>query len=185
MLRAGYATLAAAFAAFAGGIYVGALLVVGLMLALVGGVLLAFSQDELPKWAGRAMIAYFLLIVVLFLASTPVTINKGGGYFINGAPPAFAKTILDYLGFVTPVMLGAIALTSIWEREWAPRALVIASLAGCALFALLNFILVPDATRPDATVEQQGAIFTALFVLSGACGAAGCAWAAARPEDVP
>jgi hypothetical protein len=180
VLRAGYGAFAVSFAAFAGSAYVGELLFLALLSGVVGGFLLAFCDDDLPKWAGIALLGYFALMVIVFLATTPVTINKGGGYFINGAPPEFGPLVLYYVGFVSPVMLAATALAAAWEREWTVRLLLVGALAGCALFAILTFILVPTGS---AQAHQQGALLGILFALSGGCGVAGCLWATARPQE--
>lgn len=199
-LRAGYAVLAVAFAAFAGAHYLGALLLLGLVLALVGGIVLAFSDDDLPKWSGIAVIAYFLLTALAFFATTPITIDRGGSSYYF-APPDLTTLVLYWMGLLSPLVLAGAGLVASWERERPPRALLVGALLGFALVATLSATLQPDldpkcAADPDAEgcagaaaaaaaqAQQQSSLIAILFALSGACGAAGCAWAALRPQEI-
>lgn len=180
LLRAGYAAFAVAFLAVVASLAAGAFLLVAILAALAGAFLLTWSRDELPKWAGLAMLGYFALTLVAFAASTPITINKGGGYFLNDAPsPVFAQ-LFYYIGFAFPVMLGATALAATWERERGVRNLLLASLAGFVLMALLTFALRPSS--PGAAA-MQGGLLKLLAAAAALAGVAGAAWAAARPDE--
>lgn len=181
ILRAGYVALALAFAALGGMTTVGALLPLGLLLAFVGAILLTWSDDDLPKWAGFVLLAYFLLSIVAFLAATPMTINKGGRYFINAAPLGFADDIFNYLTFASPLMIGAAAVLAAWDRERPPRLLIWGAVAGFALFALLNIFLSPSG---EDAARSQGSLLANLLLVSALAGAAGAAWSAARPEEI-
>ena len=182
MLRAGYASLGLSFAALAGSINVPALVLPGLALAFVGGLLLAFSDDELPKWAGIALVGYFVLTLLLFLASTPITINRGGRYFVNPAPPELANEIFYWVGLLSPLILAGAAIAATWERERPPRMLLYGAMGGFVLVALLSIVLVPRGGSVDAAASQ-GRLLEMLFALSAAAGAIGALWAASRPEE--
>lgn len=181
MLRSGYAALGMAFAALAGSISVPTLVLPGLALAFVAGLLLAFSDDELPKWAGMALMGYFVMSALLFLAATPITINRGERYFVNPAPPELAGEIFYWLGLVSPLILAGAAIAAAWERERAPRVLLFGAIGGFVLVALLSVILVPDGTAAQA--EAQGEWLRILFAVSAAAGATGALWAASRPQE--
>src|SRR5687768_15782801 len=86
MLRAGCAALGLAFAALAATLAVPTLILGGLALGFLAGILLAFSDDELPKWAGISLVAYFVLTALAFVATTPITIQRGGSNYYF-APP--------------------------------------------------------------------------------------------------
>lgn len=196
VLRLGYGAIGASFAALALSTFVGALLFLGLALAFVGGVLLAFSDDDLPKWAGIALLGYFLFCVVAFLAATPITIDRGDGYFVNKAPPELANKVMEYLVLLSPLMLGATAAAAAWEREHAPRLLLFGAVAGFVVVAILSLLLVPEVAAGNAeevaeevanaasSARAQGDMLRTLFSVSAAAGAAGAIWAAGRPDEV-
>lgn len=185
MLRAGYAGLGLAFAAMAATLAVPSLILGGLALAFAGGVLLAFAEDDMPKWAGIILIVYFLLSALAFVATTSVTINQGGErYFF--APPNMFGDVIYWIGLVSPIMLAAATIAAVWEREPAPRYLLAGALAGMLLFAILTVVLTPggegvtDAARAS---ESQGDMLQTLFALSAGVGAVGALWAASRPDS--
>lgn len=187
ILRAGYASLGLAFVALAATMAVGSLLLAGLGLAFLGGLLLAFSDDDLPKWSGLALVAYFVLSVLAFLAATPVTINRGDGYFVNPAPPELAGDVLYWMGLVSPLILAAAAIGAVWERERAPRVLLFGAVGGFLLVALLTIVLVPKGASPVAIAEAaqaQARMLEVLFAVSAAAGAGGTLWAASRPDSL-
>lgn len=187
LLRAGYASLGFAFAALAGTFAVDGLLLAGLGLALLGGLLLAFCDDELPKWSGLALVAYFVLSALAFLAATPMTINRGERYFVNAAPPELAGEVLYWMGLVSPLVLAGAAIAAAWERERAPRVLLFAAIAGFLLVALLSVVLVPrgaDAQAAASAARAQGDTLRLLFAVSAGAGALGALWAASRPESL-
>lgn len=182
MLRAGYVSLGLAFAALAGSISVPTLVVPGLALAFLGGLLLALSGDDLPKWAGITLMSYFVLTALLFIAATPITINRGGeGYFVNRAPPALADEIFYWVGLVSPLILGGAAVAAVWERERPPRLLLMGAVGGFVLVALLSVVLIPRDVGGGA--DTQGRLLQILFALSAASGAAGALWAAGRADE--
>ena len=182
ILRAAYAALALAFAALAASVYVPSLLVPGLGLALLSGLLLALCGDDLPKWAGIALLAYFALTVLVFVAATPITIDKGDGYFVNPQPLALAAEAFTWLSLAAPLMLAGAAALASWERELPSRSLLVGALAGFLLVGILSVLLVPGELDADAA-RRQGDIVKAIFAVSAAAGAAGAAWAAARPDE--
>lgn len=186
MLRAGYAGVGVAFAALAASIAVPSLLLPSLGLAFLAGVLLAFSDDDLPKWAGIALLAYFLLSALAFLAATPITIGKGGGYFVNKAPPDLAGSVMEWMGILSPLILGGAAITAAWEREWGPKALLVGAVAGFILVAVLTVVLVPSDTSAAAVeaAASQARMLSVLFALSAGAGAIGALWAAGRSEEI-
>jgi hypothetical protein len=183
MLRSGYAALGVAFGALAGSIVVPGLVLPGLALAFVAGILLAFSDDDMPKWAGISIVGYFLLTAILFLAATPITVNRGERFFVNPAPPELANEVFLWLGLLSPLILAGAGIAAAWEREHAPRILLFGALAGFALVAILSIVLVPGDTDPGGA-RAQGSLLQMLFALSALAGAAGALWAASRPEDV-
>lgn len=184
LLRAGYAGIGVAFAALAASTAAPSLLLPGLGLAFLSGLLLAFSDDDLPKWAGRALIAYFLLSVFAFLLATPITIK--GNYFVNDAPPGLANDVTYWMGVLAPLILGGAAMTAVWERERAPKALVAGAIAGFILVAILTIVLVPRGSGASAVeaARSQGNMLDLLFAASAAAGAIGAMWAASRPEEL-
>lgn len=184
MLRAGYAGLGIAFAALAGSIYIGALLLPGLAVALLAGIFLAVSDDDIPKWAGIALLAYFVLSAIAFLVATPVTINKGDRYFVNKAPPELANDIVYWLGLASPVILAGAAIVASWERELAPRVLLYGAAGGFVLVGILTMVLVPDSAAAAEASREQGNMLRTLFAVSAAAGALGSLWSASRPEEL-
>lgn len=182
VLRAGYGALGFAFAGLAGSIYVPSLLVPALALSIAAGVLLVFSDDPIPKWAGFVLLAYFAATILVFVASTPITIDKGGGYFVNAAPTAVAQEIFRWLVLAAPLILVGAAILSSWEREVPARILLMGALAGFLLVAALSVLLVP-AGPSVAEAERQGSLTKTLFAVSAAAGAAGMIWAAGRPDE--
>lgn len=180
VLAAGYAAFAVAFAALAGSAYAGALLLPALALGLAAALLLAFSQDELPKWAGLVLLAYFLLIVAAFLLATPITIRRGGSYGIEPLDRALAENVLYYLGLASPMMLGGTALAAAWERENAARLLLFGSVGGFLVVAALTVLL---GAETQAAAASQGDLLQLLFALSAVAGAAGATWSAIRPQE--
>jgi hypothetical protein len=180
MLRAGYVAFGVAFLALAAAAYAsGELVLLALAAGLAGGLLLALSKDDLPKGAGIAMLAYFALTVLAFAASTPITFGRG--YFVNDKPSAMFADVYYYVVLAYPIMLAATALAASWERELGPRALLACALAGSALWAVLNYVLVPHGS--EAQVETANALLQGLAALSALVGAAGAAWATLRPDE--
>lgn len=204
VLRSGYATLGLAFLALAASVAVPSLVLPALLAALVGGILLAFSDDELPKWAGIVLVTYFALVLLAFLAATPITIDKGEGYFVNSAPPALANDIVYWMGLLSPLILSGVGILAAWEREKAPRTLLIGALAGFLLVAGLTITLDTDVD-PDCAVTQnastanaecfaaaqnaanelkeRGRMLSYLSALSAGVAAVGALWAASRPDE--
>lgn len=180
VLRAGYGALGFAFAGLAGSVYVPSLLLPALALAIAAGVLLAFSGDSLPKWAGSALLAYFAFTVLVFIAATPITIDKGDGYFVNSSPTEIAQEGFEWMILAAPLMLVGAGVLASWEREVPARVLLLGALAGFLVVAALSIMLVPDAA--DAG-QRQGDLTRALFALSAAAGAAGAIWAAGRADE--
>jgi hypothetical protein len=183
LLRAGYAAFCVAFLAVAVTIQgAGVAFFLGLLAALVAGFLLAFSRDELPKWAGLALLAYFGLTILAFLAATPVTIDKGGGYFVNDKPSATFQAVSGYLVLAFPIMLGGAALAAAWERERGPKTLLFAALAASVVWAVLSFALLPPSAQATAA-QSQNHLLDLLAVAACLVGAAGALWAALRPDE--
>lgn len=186
LLRSGYGAFGLAFAALGASFFVSPLILVGLVLALAGGALLAFSDDELPKWAGVALVAYFVVSLVAFLAATPVTIRlEFFNGFLNQSPSPLARAVFDYIVLAFPLMLGATAVAAAWEREWPPRILLLGAFAGFLLVGVLTLVLVPRGTGASdlARASSQADILRMLFAVSAGAGAVGAFWAAARPEE--
>lgn len=185
LLRAGYACFALAFASLGASAVAGSLLLVGLLLALIAAVLLVFSDDELPKWAGIVLVAYFVLIGAAFLLATPITIRRGGNFGLEPPNPQLASTVLYYLGLASPLLLAGTALAAAWERERSPRLLLMGALGGFVVVALLTVAVAPSGTDPDAIARatSQGNLLRLLFSLSSIAATVGAAWSAARPEE--
>ncbi|GEM_PF-6413781 len=185
MLRAGYGAFGVAFLSLAGAQLAGNLVLLALLAGLAGGLCLALSKDDLPKWAGLAMLAYFALSLLAFLAATPITIGRGGGYFVNDKPSAVFDALYYYVVLAFPIMLGATALASTWERELPPRALLMGAVAGSALWAVLSYALVPrvDPSLGVGAATAQNNLLALLAAASALAGAAGAAWAASRPDE--
>ena len=186
VLRAGYVALGLAFLALAGASVAGSLLIPGLLLAFAGAIVLLFSQDDLPKWAGITLLAYYALLVLAFLAATPITIRKGGAFGFEPLAPDLAADVEYYLGLVFPLMLTATSLAAAWERERPVRYLLLAAALGFVLVAILTVVQRPGgATSTDvARAAAQGSLLAALIGLSALAGAAGTFWSAARPEEL-
>lgn len=191
-LRAGYAALALALFALAGSALSGALLLLALPCALAGGILLALSRDDLPRGAGITLLAYFLLTLVFFLLSSPITLR--GNYFVNGAPPALAEAVYGYLVLALPVFIVAAGLVASWEREWPARTTFLVALIGFLLVGVLNYTLLPSAPSSEtatsaeilaarAKAETYGHILQGLFAVFALAGAIGATWSAARPDE--
>lgn len=204
LLRAGYATLGLSLAAFGASLVVGALVFVGIVLGLVGGVLLALSGDDLPRWSGLSLVLYFLLTFGAFVAATPVTVRlEFFSGFLNDRPSPFASQVFDYLVLVLPVMIAATALAAAWEREWTPRLLLGGSVAGFALVIVLTLVLEPPgpelpeegaepedpavaarrASEAAEAAQMQSNLVRALMGVSAAAGSLGAFWASGRPDE--
>jgi len=183
VLRAGYAALAVAFLAAVGTFAAGNLLFVELLAALVAAILLAASGEDLPKWTGWALLVYFLLTILSFFAATPITIDKGGGFFVNGKPAAFLVNVQSYLLQAFGVTLAGATLAASWERERGARNLAAASLAGFVLFAILSYTLKPSTGADAGVAVQQGGFIQILAALAALAGLASAAWCAARPDE--
>lgn len=186
VLRAGYLSLGLAFAALTGSIAIGALLLLGFVIALVAGILFAFSDDDLPKWSGLALVAYFLLSVLAFMAATPITIERGGNYFVNAAPPRLASDVLQWMGLIAPLFFAAVAVGAMWEREPAPKWMAVGGLVGFFLFAVMSIALVPSGSDPSMAADSaraQGSILQGLFAVSAAVLTVSLVWATARPDS--
>lgn len=186
MLRGGYAAFGLAYVALAASVLVQAALPAGLVLVLVGAILLSLSQDDLPKWSGLALVGYYVVTLLAFVASTPITINKGGRYFVNDAPPELANALFSYLVLALPLMLGAATLAAAWEREWPPRLLLCGSIGGFLLVGILSIFLLPngeDVTEAAQSAKLQADLIQTLFAVSAAAGAVGALWAATRPDE--
>lgn len=182
LLRAAYGGLGLAFAAIGASVYVPGLLLPGLAVAIVAALLLALSDDHLPKWAGISLLVYFLLTILVFIAATPITIDKGPGYFVNTAPAGVLMEAFSWLAIAAPLMLAASALVATWERERPPRILLFAAAGGFVLVGVLSVLLVPREAVADAA-RAQGNMMKALFALSAVAGAAGAIWASTRPDE--
>lgn len=144
VLRAGYGALGFAFAGLAGSVYVPNLLLPALALSIAAGVLLVFSDDPVPKWAGFVLLAYFAATVLVFAAATPITIDKGEGYFVNAAPTVFAQEAFSWLVLAAPLILVGTAILASWEREVPARILLVGALGGFVVVAALSVVLVPE-----------------------------------------
>lgn len=183
ILRAGYATLAVGFLAAAGTFVAGQLFFVELLAALVAGILLAASGDDLPKWTGRALLAYFVLTILAFFAATPITIDRGSGFFVNDKPSPLLVNVQSYLLQAFGVTLAGATLAAAWERERGARNLAAASLVGFVLFAILSYTLKPSSGADAGVAMQQGGALQVLAALAGLAGFASAAWCAARPDE--
>lgn len=201
VLRAGYGALGFAFLALAGSAYAGSLVLVGLAAGFAAGILLAFSDDDLPKYAGLTLVVYFVLALVAFLAATPITIKSGGDrYFANPAPPDIAREVIYWMGLVSPLILTAAGVLAVWERERSPRVLLVSAAAGFVLVGVLSVVLVPElspqcandpfapgcegaAERVATEVREQGTMLRALTAMSAVAAAIGTLWAAGRADE--
>lgn len=201
VLRAGYGALGFAFAGLAAGIAVPSLVIPGLALGLVAGALLAFSDDPLPKWSGIALVVYFVVTVVAFLAATGITVELGGErYFVNDSPAAATQSITSWITLASPLMLAGAGTVAVWERERPPRILLLGAIAGFVIVGILTAVLVPEldpkcatdafapgcagaAQQAAAEGARQGNMLRMLTAVSAAAGAAGAIWAAGRPDE--
>lgn len=185
VLRSGYGALGIAFAALAAGAWVPFLVIPGLGIAFLAGMLLAFADDDWPKWAGISLVVYFAVTVLTFIVASGATINiRGQSFFLNDSPPASLATITNWITIFSPLMLAAAGIAATWDRERAPRVLLMGAAGGFLLVALLSVILRPsgeDAALAAGAAQSQGRLLQALFALSAATGAAGALWAAGRP----
>lgn len=182
LLRTGYAALGLTFLAFAATFSpaAGILLGVGLLAGFVGAGVLAFSDEDLPKWAGISIVAYLLLCLVAFLASSGATIRIGGtSYFVNDSPPPLFDALADYLILGLPFLIAGAALVAVWEAGH-PRWLVMGAAVGFVVVALLTLLFTPDTVAEDVAGQNQG--LAILFALAAVAGAIGSFWASARPE---
>lgn len=190
LLRLGYGALGLSFVAFGAAAVLEpvALLAIPLaiLLAIVAGVLLTLSGDDLPRWSGAALLLYFLVTLLVFLAATPVTVRldffKG---YLNDDPSPYAELVLRYLVLALPLMMAATASAAVLEREWPPRLLLGGAILGFVLVTVLEIVLVPTGARETAasTALAQGNLLRALFGISALAGALGALWAATRPDE--
>jgi hypothetical protein len=186
MLRLGYGALGLSFVAFGASVLVGSLVFLAIPLALAGGVLLGLSGDDLPRWSGVALLLYFVVTILVFLAATPITVRldffKG---FVNDDPSPVATLVLDYLVLALPLMMAATASAAAWEREWPPRLLLAGAILGFVLVTILGMVLKPSgqAELARSSALAQGELLRTLFALSSAAGALGALWAAGRPDE--
>lgn len=185
VLRVGYGAYALAFAALAASAASPGLLLAALAIGFLGGLLLVFSDDDLPKWAGLVLVGYFLVILVAFLLATPITVRRGGSYGIEPPNPALASTVLYYLGSLSPLLLAGSALTAAWERERPARLLLMGAVGGLIVVAVLTVVLVPTGASPDdiKRATSQGNLLQVLLGISALAAAVGAGWSAARPEE--
>lgn len=208
LLRAGYAALGVAILSLVGSFVpsLGWLITASALLAFVGATLLAFSQDEFPKWAGLTFIAYAALTFLVFMAATPATIRlKFWSGFFNAAPSPVWAALQEYLLLALPLMITATALVAAWEREHGPRLLLFGSLAGVIAVAILTVALnpataasndgddenpntterdnTPDILRAHTQATSQAGLLNVLLALSTGAGATGALWAAWRPDE--
>ena len=185
VLRAGYAAFALAFAAMAASAWAGSLLVAAFAVGFVAAVLLLFSDDDLPRWSGVVLLAYFLLVLVAFLLSTPITVRTGGSYGIEPPFPRLAEAVTYYLAALSPLLLAGTALAAAWERERPARLLLMGAVGGFVVVGILTFTLAPEAASATAVqrAESQGDLLRLLLALCAVSAAVGAGWSAARPEE--
>lgn len=159
------------------------LLVPGLLLGFVGGILFLFSDDELPRYAGLAIVAYFALVLVTFLASNGITVRFGdSSYFANDRPPAFLSAVFDYLVLGLPILFVAASTIAVWELG-GPRWLLVGALAGFALVVVLTIALNPSLDG-EAINPGGSQVIGPLFSLAALAGAAGAFWASRNAADI-
>lgn len=204
VLQAGYALLGVAVLCLVGAVLpsLSALVIVSPVIAFAGAVMLAFSDDHFPKWAGFAFIAYAIVMLLVFLAATPATIRlsffKG---FANTSPSPVWGYVVEYLALALPIMVTATALVAAWERENGARLLLAGALVGILAVAVLTFALQPgesdtvsgadaseanrtrDLLDAEAKASSQGGLLRVLLALSVTAGSAGALWAAWRPDE--
>jgi hypothetical protein len=179
LLRAGYALLGLVFLALAGSAYLGQLVIAALALAFVAAVVLAFTDDELPKWAGIALLVYFVVTAAVFLLSVPI---KYRAYYVD---PSVSGDVSYYLFLFSPLILAAAAIVAAWERERPVRFLLVGGLVGFVIVGVFTVVLVPRGTDPSALAAAQGEanLLLALLAVSALAAAAGAFWSSARPEE--
>jgi hypothetical protein len=183
LLRVGYAALGLTFVALAATFSpVGqAFLALGLLVGFVGAGALMLSGDHLARWAGIAIVAYFLLCALAFIGSNGATIRVGDTIiFFNDAPSPFFDALFDYLVLGITFLFTAAALVAVWEVG-APRWLLVGATGGFVLLAILTVAITPDAGSLDGGGESRS--LAALFALFALVGAAGAFWASARPVE--
>ena len=193
LLRAGYVALGFAILSLAGSFSpaLAWLVLVSPVLAFVGAICLAFSGDDIPKWAGIAFLAYAGITLAAFILTTPATIRlsfwRG---WANAEPHPVAAAVAEYLLLAMMLMPIATALVAAWERENASRVLLTGGLLGLLMVGVLTILLDPgtgttaaDIARVESKANAQAQLLNLLLVLSAAAGAAGAWWAAWRPEE--
>lgn len=159
------------------------LLIPGLLLGFIGGVLFLFSEEDLPRYAGLAIVGYFALVIVTFLASNGVTVRIGdSNYFANDQPPAFLTAVFEYLVLGLPILFVAASTIAVWELG-GPRWLLIGALAGFALVVALTIILNPSLEGESVNPGGSQAIGP-LFSLAALAGAAGAFWASRNAGEL-
>lgn len=184
VLRLGYAAFALAFVCLAASPWLGALLATGLAAALIGAVLLIFSGDDLPKWAGVTILVYILVLVLVFLLATSLTI-QGSEFYYESPAPDLADALFQYFALAIPLILAGAVLAAAWERELPARYLLIGSIAGYVILAIITITTQPAGDTPEAiaAAKAQGDLLENLFAISALASAAGAGWAAARVEE--
>lgn len=202
LLRAGYIALGFSILCLAGSFTesFGWLVLLSPVFALVGAICLAFSGDDIPKWAGIAFLVYAGITLVAFIATTPATIRlsfwRG---WANADPHPVAAAVADYLVLAMMLMPAATALVAAWEREHGPRLLLMGAVVGLVAVGVLTVVLDPTPESPPVDTETgrpavdiagaqedaeaQARLLGILLALSAAAGAAGAWWAAWRPEE--
>lgn len=186
ILRAGYAALGLAFLALAGSTASGALLLAGLAVGFVASILLLFSDDELPKWSGGVILAYFVLFVISFLFASTITVRSGGAYHLEFPATALFDQVKTWLSLAFPLFLAGTTIAAAWERELPARWLLIGAACGFVLVAILTVTLTPtgqQATEIAQSGQRQGNATIIIGALSALAGAAGAMWSAARPDE--
>jgi len=177
VLRTGYGLLAAAFAALAASVLPvgGALIVPSFFLAFVAAWFLAFSDDDIPKWGGFAILAFVVLTAALFVLSNPISFSHNGRYYVEPVSPTLAQAVYDTLVSLSPVIVAGAALAAAWERETPVRVLLVGGAVG--------LLVVEVVTLLPASGQAQASLLLALFALSALACAIGAGWSAARPEE--
>lgn len=198
VLRSGYAAFGLSILALAGSFVpaLGWLILLSALVAVAGAILLVFSDDDIPRWAGIAFLAYAALTFVVFVAATPATIRFSfWNGFVNSEPHALWSALQAYLLLALPLMTAATALVAAWEREHGARILLAGAVAGILMVGVLTVVLSPDApeeggsgsdadlARAQSEAASQGRLLNTLLALSAGAGAAGAVWAAARPDE--
>lgn len=184
VLRLGYAAFALAFACLAASPWLGALLATGLVAALIGAVLLIFSADELPKWAGVTILVYILVLVLIFLLATSLTI-QGSQFYYESPAPDLADALFQYLALAIPLILAGAVVAAAWERGPPARYLLLGSIAGYAIIAILTLSGKPagETASEIAAANAQGRLLQNLFAVSALASALGAGWASIRAGE--